>query len=594
MHTARKPSYCGEGCHRNKGAYFSQYSLLYFRTDAVLIMTSSDWRVKELSEVSGPGLSGCPILRLYIQFVNDAATLAEFKDKLTAEASYRSEHNSMKSHFFHGTRTSILDKLEAWAKGMDSQCPFYVLSGVAGAGKSTIAYEFARRLEQDKLLGATFFFVRGDEKLSTTSFLIPTLAYQLSQYQPDLLCRIVKGARKHLDLGQRQSFEWQIDELIIDPLKDVPFNHSPMIIIIDAVDECTTSAQDDVARLLYLLLDRIRGLSCPLRILITTRPELHIENALNSCEFQDVIKPFKLHDIPRSTVDSDIYLYLEDGLKSFRYNKELVAECPRAITDLTARAESLFIYASTALNFLVTGADGPAFAARRLNILLSNASGSTTFRSHLDDLYLTVLENAFPKNILDDEDTNYESWLRDILGVISLAQDHISLKTLESLLGVAVSDTLRILRRLGSLIIVSAEDSDVQMRPLHASFPQFLIDKERCTAPMFFIDPSLYHGRLALRCLQALTEPSNLAGACRETLPAPHLLYSCVHWPTHLASTNKPSQELLSLLDSFMEDYLLKWFEFLSYIGRIEIAAPALLQLYTWYQVSLSRYNGYV
>lgn len=432
MHTARKPSYCGEGCHRNKGAYFSQYSLLYLRTDAVLIMTSSDWRVKELSEVSGPGLTGCPILRLYIQFVNDAATLAEFKEKLTAEASYRSEHNSMKSHFFHGTRTSILDKLEAWAKGMDSQCPFYVLSGVAGAGKSTIAYEFARRLEQDKLLGATFFFVRGDEKLSTTSFLVPTLAYQLSQYQPDLLCRIVKGAQKHLDLGQRQSFEWQIDELI------------------------------------------------------------------------------------------------------------------------TARAESLFIYASTALNFLVTGADGPAFAVRRLNILLSNASGSTTFRSHLDNLYLTVLKNAFPKNILDDEDPNYEGWLRDILGVISLAQDHISLKTFESLLGIAVSDTLRILRRLGSLIIMSTENFGVQMRPLHASFPQFLIDKERCTAPMFLINPSLYHGRLALHCLQALTDPDTLAGARGGASLAPHLLYSCVHWPTHLASTDKPSQELLGLLDGVL------------------------------------------
>lgn len=267
-----------------------------------------------------------------------------------------------------------------------------------------------------------------------------------------------------------------------------------------------------------------------------------------------------------------------------------MAKRPKAIEDLTARAESLFIYAFIAHTFLVTLADGPDFAVRRLDILLANASGTPTFRSQLDSLYLTVLTNAFPENILADEDPNYERWLRDVLGTIALAQDHISPVTFEALLGVAVSDMQRISARLGSLIIASASDANVSMRPLHASFPQFLIDRERCTSTVFLVDSSSYHDRLALCCLQVLMEPHALPSV-HDTPLSPHIEYSCVHWPTHQAGTAKPSLELLKLLDSFMAEYLLKWFEALSYMHRIEIAAPALLRLHGWYQVSRSRYG---
>lgn len=258
--------------------------------------------------MSGPPRSQASSCAYHGHFCRNTS---EFRKNLTVEGSFRAKHNDMKSHFLQDTRTDVLGGLETWAKDTTTmpQYPFYVLSGVAGTGKSTIAYKFARRLERDKLLGATFFFVRGDQKLSTTDFVIPTLAYQLSENQPDLFPHIVEGARKHT---HHQGLEWQLDELIVGPLKHIPSDHSPIVIIIDAVDECTVSSQAEVARFLYLLLEKIRGLSVPLRILVTTRPELHIENALNSYEFRDVAKPFKLHDIPRHIVDSDITLYLED------------------------------------------------------------------------------------------------------------------------------------------------------------------------------------------------------------------------------------------------------------------------------------------
>lgn len=193
--------------------------------------------------------------------------------------------------------------------------------------------------------------------------------------------------------------------------------------VIDAVDECTLSAQDEVAHLLYLLQDNIHRLSLPLRILITTRSDLHIENALRSSRLRDIAEPLKLYAIPRSAVDDDITLYLSDRLKQFPYSEELIMKRPNAVMDLTTRAGGLFIYASTALDFLIKEADGPDFAVKRLDILLANVSESAISRSQLDSLYVNVLAGAFPKHVLENEDPNYKTWLRDVLGAIAVAQD---------------------------------------------------------------------------------------------------------------------------------------------------------------------------
>ncbi|KAJ3522795.1 hypothetical protein NM688_g8823 [Phlebia brevispora] len=129
---------------------------------------------------------------------------------LTVEASYREEHNKTKSHYLKGTRNSILEALEKWSQGDGDlgQYSIYVLSGVAGTGKSTIAYEFAKRLEDKRMLGATFFFVRGSEKLSTARFVLPTIAYQLARLHEDLCPRIIEASKEHLKHSQHQQLEF--------------------------------------------------------------------------------------------------------------------------------------------------------------------------------------------------------------------------------------------------------------------------------------------------------------------------------------------------------------------------------------------------
>ena len=470
----------------------------------------------------------------------------------------------------------------------------YVLSGVAGAGKSTIAYEFARRLESKGRLGATFFFVRGSEKLSTTSCVIPSIAYQLAWHQPKLRRAIVDAVRAHVGLEKRQDLQFQLDELIVKPLTD-PFppvtetqadgpSHSPpTVIVIDALDECEGSAQDEVRRLLYLLQQSIQKLHFPLRILFTTRPELHIEDVLNSYEFRRTSKPFKLHDVPRSTADNDIVLYLRTSIA--RSNVEplryLTRERPHATEDLAKAADGLFIYAFTALDFLSRSLY-PEQAVEKYDMLLSSAGSSET-NSELDKLYLSVLQTAFSEPAL--KDSRYLGWMQDVLGAIALFADHVAPSVLAPLIDIAVNKIHLILKHLGSLVI-SGDDPKNEIRPLHASFPQFLIDDKRCTNKSFFVDAPSGHARIAFRCLQILIAP-NALGVGKTVIP-PHLQYSCLHWATHLANA-AASADLCALLAIFVREYLLLWFETLSHLGRLEVAAPALLLVRDWYKVRIAK-----
>ncbi|GBE82720.1 hypothetical protein SCP_0411050 [Sparassis crispa] len=539
-------------------------------------------------------------LEMVQQLSKDDETLQHLPHR--TDAQYRSSANEFKNGYLPGTRTELLDELEGWAKGTNPDFldfSIYVLSGAAGTGKSTIAYEFAKRLENERRLGASFFFVRGVEGLNTTRLVFPTIAYQLAVSQPTFYPLVVKAARDHLKRGTKQQMDFELDELIIKPLQDVPADHPPVVIVIDAVDECTELAQDHVPRMLHLILQRIREVKFPLRVLITTRPEMHIEDAFQSTEFANVARPFKLNEIPRTIINADITHYLIVNVKTIRNSDRLLKARPNMIHDLTKKSEGLFIFATTAVNFLRGDYE---HLEENLDLLLaeSTADGAPGLTT-LDQLYLIVLKNAFPEYVLDRPDV--KTWIQQVLGCVALLQDHLSPKTLTSLVNVGIKSIHFVLARLGSVICLNEEDDpDDHIRPLHASFPQFLVDKQRCKDTSFYIDPVSHHGHLASACLTILIAKGVLRrNICRLSVPSTfkdsigdlhervkahiplHVQYACVHWATHLSSADH-SPGLHELLKTFCSDKLIVWLEALSMMDRLDIAVQALLSVRTWYQ----------
>ncbi|KAJ2921664.1 hypothetical protein H1R20_g15431, partial [Candolleomyces eurysporus] len=86
---------------------------------------------------------------------------------------------------FEGTRYTLLANVGRWMSASVSDShnpPLYVLDGIAGIGKSTVAITVAQRAAGINSLGATFFFSRDEDDRKKSAGFVHTIAYQLACY----------------------------------------------------------------------------------------------------------------------------------------------------------------------------------------------------------------------------------------------------------------------------------------------------------------------------------------------------------------------------------------------------------------------------
>ncbi|EJD36868.1 hypothetical protein AURDEDRAFT_108389, partial [Auricularia subglabra TFB-10046 SS5] len=411
-----------------------------------------------------------------------------------ADAGFRASVHARHGRLLAGTRVELLKELDAWASSSGSQPaipPFFVLRSGAGTGKSTVAFEVARRAEESGRLGASFFFMRGSALLSTTDVFFPTLARQLITNVPALQASAGPVIQNHLKHGTRQNMDQQAKDLFAGLLSALPADHPPLVIVIDAVDECTESAQDLVLRMLFLIMESLTALSCSIRVFITSRPEVHIEDAFHSVRFTASAQTFRLQDIPKPVIDADIRLFFTTAIEELPPTsaKPLWTSYPDAPDDLTDVASGLFIFATTAMEFLrqYRRAD----IVRGMSQLIeTRRDTSRAALQRLDDLYTIVLSSAFPPDVINTHRTN----IHIILGCLAVLQDHVSPRSLAMLTATSLDhDVLPVVDRLGAVITFDPENPDAALRPLHASFGEFLVDSSRCTNPEFYVNPASHH-----------------------------------------------------------------------------------------------------
>ncbi|KAF2186048.1 hypothetical protein K469DRAFT_687463 [Zopfia rhizophila CBS 207.26] len=184
--------------------------------------------------------------------------------------SHMEEHNST---CLPNTRTELLQHIQGWAKDKSGK-PIFWLNGAAGTGKSTIARTVARTFADQRQLGASFFFKRGEGERGNAMRFFTTIATQLAVRVSEIGPGIKKAIDADPDISEK-ALKDQFEKLILQPLSEVA--NLPilvLLIVIDALDECE---RDSDIRAILQLLSRTRDLkSVSLRVLVTSRPELHI------------------------------------------------------------------------------------------------------------------------------------------------------------------------------------------------------------------------------------------------------------------------------------------------------------------------------
>jgi hypothetical protein len=212
------------------------------------------------------------------------------------------------------TRTQVLDEIMGWVRGdsvggtsnnivsgdSNGSClpRIYWLNGMAGTGKSTVARTIARRCLAEGRLGASFFFSRGGGELETARTFVTSITVQLAHLpassqlpadrgRPELRAGICDAVRAQPDIAQKALVD-QWRQLVLPPCERLRAIEArrpqsppcmPLIIVVDALDECRDTNEIDFV---IALLSETSGLAAAgLQIFLTRGPRY--QSAKGSC-----------------------------------------------------------------------------------------------------------------------------------------------------------------------------------------------------------------------------------------------------------------------------------------------------------------------
>ncbi|PLB35837.1 NACHT and WD40 domain protein [Aspergillus candidus] len=496
-------------------------------------------------------------------------------DKLpiAAGAEFDSYMDQHEDECLPGTRTELLRQITEWAMSSQGKC-IYWLNGMAGTGKSTISRTVAKSLKEANLLGASFFFKRGEGSRGSATKLFPTIARQFALSFPQLIPGIQKAISDDPDFAAK-SLKEQFDKLLLQPLFDLGKSTRQLpttVIVIDALDECEV---DNDIRIILQLLPRLRELSTgPVRVFLTSRPDLPIKlgfSEIQHIDYQDLV----LHDIPEAVIAHDISLFLNSRLSNIRKQRSLPVDWPSGtdVQALVTLSVPLFIFAATVCRVLEDPQWDPE---ESLTEILTHRGD----RSQLDRTYLPVL-NRVLNNQSERQKIQLIQEFREILGIIVVLESPLSVCSLSTLTG--LSENL-ISRRLNSLhsVIRVPEKKTIPLRPFHLSFRDFLLDPESRDKTPLWVEENEVHKNLATKCISVCYKlKRNICGLTSDgtlrseidpqivssCLPS-ELQYSCRFWAQHLMQ----SQDRNCLIQDafiFLQKHFLHWMEAMSVLGLV-------------------------
>ena len=467
----------------------------------------------------------------------------------------------------------------------------YVLYGVAGIGKSTVAKTVAEHAANDNALGASFFFSRNEDNRKSAKSLFPTLAYHLSCHYPVLADRIntaLNGGSEPKGKDLVRQFDCLIARPLQKPLQEV----GRILLVLDALDECDAH---DAGTVLSLFVQNVSQIP-QLRILLTARPEMHIRAVFE--RYRDH-EQFHLHDIDELIVEADIRSYIEFRFSASQVLKALpdlrspIWQPTRKQKDaLVGMSGKLFIIAATVAGFILD--PKRANPAKQLATLLDGVSlrdfSGSKHNTVMDKVYTEIIRAAQPDPI-----GNWADQFKDCVGTIVLLHDPLPCDAVAELIDVEIDEVTATLSNLHSLLAPSVDNRIFRIH--HKSLPDFITDPGRCKdSPEYWIDRKAHHLRMAGRCLRVMDiglkmnlcnlEPNEWHKSRAEILRRTQhgvshcLAYACTYWAPHLETAlrdeTRLNSEVTSLLGRFASRHLLTWLEALSIVGRMDAAYSSL------------------
>jgi hypothetical protein len=440
---------------------------------------------------------------------------------------------------------------------------------------------------------------------------VRTIAYQLSLRQrsfSDALCAQLREA----PVSASGSLESQIMDFVVKPATALSADSQvPLVIVIDALDECFTDSRGRPAGDFLLIFVRgLLTLSGRLRLFLTSRAEPAIHRMFDQSNVGGTHALFKLHDLDDSMVRVDIATFLRHSFEQIRDDRPRLglAHWPSSddFEQLVELSGALFIYASTVIRFVSTPRYGPR--DRLAQILGQEGVASlTTPYKFLDALYMQVLEEAAGIRMRNPEESIIEpdevnslcQRVRAVLAVIVLVQEPLQADAVAVLSGVGHDEALITIEDLSPLLLMKDGEP---VRVFHRSFPDFVLDQERCHEPRLHLEPADDHSSLALQCLRIMNVSLcyNICELRDPDIPnaevvdlkvrltdhvSDALRYACCFWMIHITASGPPDVQLRDEVMTFCRKHLFHWLEVLSLLEFWSTSGSELLRVIEWCKV---------
>ncbi|EDR02889.1 uncharacterized protein LACBIDRAFT_393541 [Laccaria bicolor S238N-H82] len=497
------------------------------------------------------------------------------------------------------TRVDVIKQIMEWVKETDStKAPsVYWLTGLAGLGKTTIAYTICEELKAAHVEFVSFFCSRQlDSKNS--KLLITTICRDLAALFSSFASQLLPVLEKDSNIAHAR-LPLQLEELFTNPWK-ASLSHRqclPLpVVVVDALDE-----SDHGTEFLKVLLDAVdSGELSGIKFLVTSRPEPTLFDLCKSFPPNAVCK---LYEIDVSNVQKDIEKYLSSALPDLKDEPNLVK--------LASQAQGFFIYAATAVRFI--SSPSQPFSVHEKRKQLQNivnswpVSSRGSERNAVNELYQKILGDAFSDERICDERL-------PILHTVLCAESRITMSVIAHLSDNDQDTVEKTIESLHPVLFISSKDECVYW--YHTSFLDFIFTQATAKFSIFlkqgcpsqeinvFCDKVAHHAILACQCFIIMRKllhfnmcnlkssfqfDSDVLGLNGEKLRnlSPVLRYASRHWATHLsqaATADDESNELLQFLDDFMCNKLLFWIEAMNLIGHKFECPSSLKDAEEWFK----------
>ncbi len=490
------------------------------------------------------------------------------------------------------TRVDIISEILAWVNDKDAP-PVYWLTGLAGLGKTTIAYTICELLEEADLPFASFFCsLQLDSRHSM--LLVPTLCHDLAELYTSYADNVLSILETNSKIVHDARLRIQIDKLLVKPWqarivqgkdRDLP---TP-IVVVDALDESDRGTEFLEALLRVIHAGQLAGV----KFLVTSRPVPKIADLCKSFPPNAVCK---LHEVDTTNVQNDIEKYLREALPELQDEPELRL--------LSQQAAGLFIYATTIVRF-ISPLDAPPRSVSEMRSHLQAMLNLEPLTSHadnvLDKLYERILGEAF-------SDASVRRSRLRILHTIVCAKSGINMSVLADLTNSDYDTVKRVVESLHAVLFVSPKDGCVYW--YHASFLDFVFSQARArfsaslprNNPVqqvidVYCDASAHHGFLARRCFSVMQASlhfnmcnlpssyvfdSELDSSSIDKTISPTLRYVSRHWARHLLRAAPTADDLICGLKDFLKNKLLFWIEAMNLIGANSECFSLVKDAETW------------